>query len=456
MYFVVRLLLVIVFIFSMGGAASSADAVEKAYEWLKSQQVPNSVVTYPVMKRRHLVLSFELNRDNPLNENDKSFQYVFSRSSLYDNALAIIAFVMMGDFKRASQIIESLYRNIDEKGFLWFTYNTHNNWPDETDTSWAISRNGASAWAGYAILFYIQAKLQSENLKIDRNNVLNDPELKDYLELCSLIADHILTWQIQDKKDNRYGLIIGGLNRLELVYDEDKNSVYEKFLEGPTPWVSVEHNIDAYFFLRDLAKIAQNKKYEDAATTLKEALLKKAWNHELSQFARGVREKEQDTALALDCASWGSLFALAVGDRDKAVKAYGASEKYKIVQDKEKNIYGYKPYLSGLVYEEQSDVNTYYFPRNPHVSWKDFDMIWPEGSLGVAFSALKLGDSKKVENILEAMKNFQAPSGGILYASRDVPYQFSTSPSVAGTAWFIMVAQSLKNENMRNLFWGED
>ena len=455
MRLVVRLLLSTCLIFSFEVAASS-DAVTRAYEWLKSQQVPNSVVSYPIMKRRHFVLSFELNSANPLSENDKNFQYIFSRSSLYDNALAIIAFVMLDDFKRASEIIESLYRNIDDKGLLWFAYNTHNNWPDETDASSAISRNGASAWAGYAIMFYIQAKLQKENMKADKKNVLDNPELKDYLELSSKIADYILTWQIQDKKDNRYGLIVGGLNRLLLVYDENKKNVYEKFIEGPTPWVSVEHNIDAYFFLRDLAKVSQNQKYEEAALVLKEALLKKAWNQELSQFARGVREKEQDTALALDCASWGSIFARAVGDKDKAVKAYEATEKYKTMQNKEKNIYGYKPYLSGLVYEEQEDVNSYYFPQNPRVMWKDFDMVWPEGSLGVALSALKLGDSKRAENILEALKYFQTPSGGLMYATKDVPYQFSTSPSVAGTAWFIMVSQSLKNENLKNLFWSDD
>ena len=455
MHFVVRLLLTSFFIYSVGASASSA-AASRAYEWLKSQQVPSSVVPYPVIQRRHLVLSFELNRDNPQNQNDKSFQYIYSRSSLYDNALAIIAFTMLNDFKRASQIIESLYRNIDDKGLLWFTYNTHNNWPDETDSSWAISRNGASAWAGYAILFYIQAKLQKENRKADIKNILDNPELKDYLELCRNIADYILTWQIQDKGDNRHGLIIGGLNRLELVYDENKKTVYEKFIEGATPWVSVEHNIDAYFFLRDLGKISAEKKYSTSAYLLKEALLKKAWDDEQLQFARGVREKGQDRARALDCASWGSLFAQAVGDKDKAVKAYKTSEKYKIMQDKEKNIYGYKPYLSGLVYEEQSDVNTYYFPESPQITWKDFDLIWPEGSLGVALSALKFGDLEKTQNILEAMKHFQAPSGGIMYANHDVPFQFSTSPSVAGTAWFIIVSQSLENEDMKNLFWSDD
>ncbi len=435
---------------------ASGEAVEKAYEWLKAQQVPNNIVSYPVMKRRHFVLSFELNHDNPQNQNDKSFQYIFSRSSLYDNALAIIAFVMMDDFKRASQIIESLYRNIDDKGLLWFTYNTHNNWPDETDSSWAISRNGASAWAGYAILFYIQAKFKKENMNVNKKNIEDNPELKDYLSLCRLIADYILTWQIQDKKDNRYGLIVGGLNRLELVYDESKKSVYEKFIEGATPWVSVEHNIDAYFFLRDLAKLSEDEKYEERAESLRQALLNKAWNEEFAQFARGVRETGQDTALALDCASWGSLFAWAVGEKDKAAQSYKAAEKYKIFQNKDKNIYGYKPYLSGLVYEEQVDVNTYYFPQKPDASWKNFDMVWPEGSLGVALASLKLGDIKKTKSILAAMEHFQSSSGGVMYADKDVPYQFSTSPSVAGTAWFIMVSQSLKNENFKNLFWSED
>lgn len=424
------------------------QAVEKAYQWLISQQVPNKTVPYPVMNRRHFILSFELSPDNPQNNNDRSYQYIFSRSSLYDNALSIIAFTMLHDFKRASQIIEALYRNVEEDGLLWFTYNTHNGWPDKEDSSWAISRNGASAWAGYAIVFYIQAVLLSKKLK-------QNTELKDYLQLAKDIADYILKWQVLDSNDPRFGFVIGGVNKLELIYDPEKKTVVEKFIEGPTEWVSVEHNIDMYFFLRDLGKLSQDKKYTMASEIMKKNLMARAWDQKTTQFVRGMRKGGPDRFLALDCASWGAIFLDTIGESEKAQKALKATNKY-LILDASKKSSGHKPYLSGLVYEEQPEVNSFYFPQNPEQTWKEMKMIWPEGSLGVAMAALKLGKLELAQKIQKWMRNYQEKSGGFIYANQDLPFQFSTSPSVAGTAWYIMVSKSMEEPQWKGLFWGKD
>ncbi|MBI3019373.1 MAG: hypothetical protein HYY61_05735 [Deltaproteobacteria bacterium] len=47
----------------------------------------------------------------------------------------------------------------------------------------------------------------------------------------------------------------------------------------------------------------------------------------------------------------------------------------------------------------------------------------------------------------------QTPSGGIRYATQEVPFQFSPSPSMAGTAWLAIALHALENPQMLDLFW---
>ena len=80
-------------------------------------------------------------------------------------------------------------------------------------------------------------------------------------------------------------------------------------------------------------------------------------------------------------------------------------------------------------------------------------MVWSEGSLGVAMAYLKMGEKEKAKSILEEISKMQMPSGGFQYATQEIPFQFSPSPSMAGTAWFAMVALALENETLLKLFW---
>lgn len=75
---------------------------EKAVAWLKSQIVPNSIVKEPVQDRRNLLISYKVPKDSEV------YRYVFSKASLYDNALAVIAFSMVGEYTLAERIIELL------------------------------------------------------------------------------------------------------------------------------------------------------------------------------------------------------------------------------------------------------------------------------------------------------------------------------------------------------------
>ncbi|MBI3018730.1 MAG: EpsI family protein, partial [Deltaproteobacteria bacterium] len=362
------------------------EAKEKAMRWILNQRVPNPVVPFPQMDRRYLLLSYELNPKNPQTQNDKSYPYIYSRSSIYDDALGLIALTMSGYHAEAEGIIEAFERIIMDNGELWFSYNTHNEWPSSWDHSEATIRNGASSWIGYAIAFYVQKRL------FENPSLKNSPNIKRWVALSQKIADRLLQDQILNSQDSRFGFMTGGKGRHDLVWDKTQGKVVEKFKEDKIEWASIEHNLDLYFLLKVLAELTQDQKYEKAKTVLGEVLLKKAWSEKMGQFYRGMRLNGPDEAQALDCASWGLLFLKSIGEHSKAQKILKAMENY-FIFDSLHQVEGYRPYYKGYVFDEFS-INKLFYPHYPQKSWSDIQMVWSEGSLGVAMAYLKMGQKE--------------------------------------------------------------
>ena len=411
---------------------------EKAVAWLKSQVVPNDIVKQPVQDRRNLLISYKVPQDSPV------YRYVFSKASLYDNALAIIAFSMVGEYSLSERIIEASSRVLSPDNDLWFTFNTHNSWPNRNDHSGAIVRSGASAWLGYAITFYLKSRLT------DNPNLLQqDHAAMNHLRLAQSITDKILLRQITDRSDPRYGFFTGGEGRYSYRWNKDAKDVEEYFIPGPVQWASLEHNIDIYFLLRDLAVLTGKEKYSTSADILKQSMVDKSWNAESGQLNRGQRKDGADTAKALDCASWGAVFLQAAGEHSKALAALNATRNYR-VQSKQHQ--GYKPYFDLLLYEDP-EINALFYPDASEKNWNEFPMIWTEGSLGVAMAYLKMEERKSAEAIIQSMVDLQDGKGGLPYATENLRYQFSENPSVAGTAWLVMVIAALEDEKNLKLFW---
>ena len=411
---------------------------EKAVAWLKSQIVPNSIVKEPAQDRRNLLISYKVPKDSEV------YRYVFSKASLYDNALAVIAFSMVGEYSLAERIIEASSRVLSPDNDLWFTFNTHNSWPNKHDHSGAIVRSGASAWLGYAITFYLKARLA------DNPNLLQqDNEAMNHLKLAQSIADKILLRRITDPADPRYGFFTGGEGRYSYRRNKETHNIEEYFIPGSIQWASVEHNIDIYFLLHDLAVLTGKKKYASPANILKQSMVKKSWNEKTGQLNRGQRLDGADPAQALDCASWGAVFLQAIGEESKALAALNSTAKYFVRSNQHQ---GYKPYADLLLYED-TELNTLFYPEAPEKNWNDLPLIWPEGSLGVAMAYLKMNKNKQAVEIIKAMIELQDGEGGLPYATEHLLYQFSRNSSVAGTAWLVMVISALEDENMLKLFW---
>ena len=417
-------------------------AKEKALVWLKKQKAPCEAVPDPQPERRNLVISYEMPADAP------AYRYMFGRSIIYDDALAAIAFTMNRDYKNASQILLALKRLQRKDGGLWFGYNVNNDWPSENDYEGSTDRTGANAWVGYAAVFYLQTRLAEDPffLKSGREAGL-------ILELAQSLGDYLLKMQIGKSGDLRYGLITGGKNSYTLKLE--KNAVSEIFSETSIDWISSEHNIDAYFFMRDLGTLAGSVKYSRSAELIKKSMMR-VWNAKAKQYSRGIKPLFVDDALALDCASWGAVFSLSAGRADYAAASLEAADDLYLsaALTPKGKVIGYKPYAKKEIYEDGgSDIARLYFPDLKGTTWDDVHGVWVEGSMGVACARLKNGNRDKAEAILKNVLPLQGRSGGFVYFTRDIPHEFSAYQSVASTAWFVMVASMLEDPSAAAGFW---
>lgn len=419
------------------------EARDRALEWLRSQMVPNDTVPEPEPDRMHLALSYRIP------ESESAYRYLSGRSMTYDNALAAIAFTMAGDYQNAAFILNALSRLTRADGTLWFGYNTQNSWPSEEDSSGALDRTGSTAWAGYAAVFYILHR-SSE----DPDFLGKDREAQAYLRMAESIAGNIISRIVRAPRDPRFGLSTGGENAYSLQYES--GGVVEVFREGPIDWASAEHNIDAWFFLTDLGLLTGKDEYLQAAATVKDALVG-LWSASDGQYYQGAKVDRIDGVMALDCASWGSLFSLSAGKKDLARASLKAIEKKYRSSDLLGGVQvrGYKPYESRpLIEDAGNDVLEYYYKDTPTSSWKEMNGVWGEGSLGVAFAYLKQGQTKKAGVIIDDILKLQTDDGGVRYFTREIPHEFVSYPSVASTAWLAIVLLSWDDPALRASFMG--
>jgi hypothetical protein len=417
------------------------QAEKEAVQWLKAMITPNEIVQNPVPLRRRFMLSYRIPKDDPV------YPYIYSRSFIYDNALGTIAFTMLGEYRYAERVLGALHRNLRKDGSFFFTYNTHNSWPNEDDHEGAMVRTGAIAWVGYAAAFYLSARMQ-----INEHFIEEDRLAQGFLDMAEEIAGFVLRNQVLDMKDKRYGLVTGGWGTYMLRLQQNGTGEPGEIYNGSqVTWISMEHNIDSYFFLCDLYRITGKKDYLDAAELIKIGLLR-LWNERNGQLIRGIKgDGKVDSALPLDGASWASMFLSSIGEDIKAHRCLVTIQNS--FSSHSDGVEGYRPYYAETVYEDKM-VNAHYFPENPTIRWEDLEIIWIEGSLGVAAAYVKAGNWEKAHDIVRAMLPHQI-GGGFRYATEDIPYQFSVYPSVASTAWFVITVEIMKNSMINALFWSQ-
>jgi hypothetical protein len=354
------------------------------------------------------------------------------RVAIYDNALASILLDAAGRHEQAGRILEALALLQRDDGSLPFSFSI-----DRAEDAPRYVRSGALAWVGYAAVEYL-------------NSAAGGPGRAAIVTMAHRIASYLESRRVARPGDPRRGLVTGGEGNL--VYDVTDGGVAEDFAPAAVDWVSVEHNIDAFFFLRDLGRLTRRPAYSDAADDIARALIARAWDPGAGQFRRGVVARGLDPALPLDCASWGSLFLVAAGEPERAEAALATADERFASRDPATGIAGHRPYAAGPLFEDAA-VAKHYAARGATTDWARAPSVWPEGSAGVALAALRLGHRERAAAILEELERLRDASGGIPMMTADVPYEFDRKPSVAAVAWVELVRRELGASDGAPLLW---
>ncbi len=414
------------------GAAGGGGAAER---WIVRQVTPNRTVPFPEATRRGLVLSYGLSpRTSP---------HLFHRSATYDDALAALVFLVMRDPDRAAFTLHALARLVRADGSLWFSYNTINEWPSEGDHESALVRAGTVSWVGYAFAFYL-ARVPARGGEADAR------ERALFLETARRLAGYVVSLQVRDSNDLRDGLVRLGYGTINLRYDSVTKHVVEQYVDAPAQGISTENNIATWFFLRLLAVVSGETRWSDAADRIGQGLMR-SWSDRLDQFTEGFESGgARDTARALDCASLGVLFLVSRGETAKASGALAAIER--VYRSRGSGTTGYRPYSDRPIYDD-SAVGQFYFPRDPTKQWRELPLVWSEGSLQVALAALRAGRTARAQQVVRGLRPLQDQSGGVRYATVDVPFLMTNAPSIAGTAWLILVTRALAGDSLAQAIW---
>ncbi len=388
----------------------------------------------------YFIPSFELPDSSPVYCVLTKYKRVF----VYDLAVATCALVLAGKHEEAKGLLLTLESVQLPDGALPFSFNTQ-----DTFMNYSYIRTGTVAWAGYAAVLY--------------ERETGDPSFRPF---ASHIADWLLLQIVPGTSDTdcRAGLPLGGYGQWM--------PNYSSIAKGRREWACTEHSIDAYFFLRLYAETAPDNggacdRYRDAADRIKNALTKTLWTETeegSGRFHQGVSKQGLDRGQALDCVGWGALFLLAIGEESKARAALCYADAVFATTF----IPGGRPYVGR--------VRGYrpYVGKSEGVDWDDYpDVVWSEGSLGVALAYLRLGDRQRfraiVGEILKLCTVPGDPATGVRYSryrqhlrgkggdieTTDFIADFTRAPSTCSTAWLLLVLESAKKSNL-DKFWGPE
>jgi hypothetical protein len=321
------------------------------------------------------------------------------RSFAYDNALAAIAFLQVGEVRRAEAILNTLGALQGPDGAIGFSFNSR----EPAFYNRQYIRNGTVAWVGYAYAYHAWTTGAAT-----------------YLPRANAAAGYLLAHRVETEGDPRQGLILGGHG----LWDEAGN-VFDAGFELQV--AITEHQVDAWFFLDLLAHVTQHRPFTEAADALGQAMVERLWIEEQGRFAAAATPEGLSVSEALDAAgAWSAMFLLARGDRERAERAMAYVERRFSVSAG--GLDGYRPYAG--VFEDYPDV-----------SWDESDLIFVEGTLSAAMAWQRLGDSGRARELLESGARMRCLTrGGLPYATREAK-DFPMAQAAAPTLWFALAIQ---------------
>ena len=194
------------------------------------------------------------------------------------------------------------------------------------------------------------------------------------------------------------------------VLDKTKPTVGGVSLGVRDDAFSMEHNLDTY----SAFYYYHNRYFRKKARKVKDFILKNLYRDEESvHFMTGF----MDHSLYLDCQSWA---VLAMGPKYCQVLPF--AEKHFMVKD-------------GVI-NQISDIQGFFERKAKNAP------VWSEGTEGMALAFYFCSQVQKGDFYHFQVKRMMGKQGGVAYATEN-KYEFSTSPSVAGTSWYIFYEMKL-------------
>jgi len=297
---------------------------------------------------------------------------------IYDAALAAIAFLSWHQPETAAELLEGLEHLQEPDGGWVFSYQ-----PDQARALGTKRYVGSMVWIVMAANFY------TAETGADRFGTMARRGL-----------DYINRFRVTDSTAGAFGAVSMG--------------------PGNPEGYSIEHNVNAYSAFRWRGHYEGRSDWIEAARQIRAFIFRELWagirlGPGETFFFVGFR----DGSRYLDAQTWS---ALSLGPQDpEAAKLRLALEW----ADRNLREVGE---MGGV-----RDIVGFNETRGPLVGPK----VWSEGSEGMVAALLAFGESGRAWEYHRQTARYQTVSGGIPYATENSD-GWSTAPSVAGTAWFLL------------------
>ncbi len=191
---------------------------------------------------------------------------------------------------------------------------------------------------------------------------------------------------------------------------------------------ALEHNLDAYSAFTHFARLNPDHEWKPEIERIRKFILA-MWDKNRSHFwsganlSSGTINKEE---LYLDNQTW-SLLALDF----ESLKEVNAHEALALNCE---SLYVVHEGITGFM------------DSKPARGQKRYEFVWSEGTLGQILAMEKTGfscESVSAKELLTSVEKMKKADGGIAYATTTNNPDFTTSSSVAGTAWMYFAANGI-------------
>ncbi len=314
---------------------------------------------------------------------------------LYDQALAVIAFSLAGDQAHAEQVINALAKLQGPSGAWMFSYLTDG---EDANAPTDMRIAGANAWFGMALNAYQKAFKSTK-----------------YLAMSAKLHDYLLGELIP--------ITVNGTSQKGLRFAPTD------YAPGRAGIFALEHQLDAYATMHQFYDLNGGSRYAAAANDLRK-MSESLWNG--SRFLAGYDANTNSLNTGeryLDNYSWS---VLALGNKGSSGQDFAAALPA---------MCDYFTATGKLDYPSRQVTGIFGFYDAIYDGVPSAaPFVWSEGSLG-AIMAMRQGargmtcDGNTADDMLESLNYMADKLHNLPYATQNSNADFTSSGSVAGTAW---------------------